>query len=63
MVIVGPSFDSVFHASHPPIAIATIGMIQMTGSRLECRVDACTGIEGLSFSLMAIRRSEISPRR
>ena len=53
MVIVGPCFDSVFHASQPPMAIATSGMIQITGNRRERRVVACTGAGGLGRSLIA----------
>ena len=59
-VIVGPSFDSVFHASQPPIAIATSGMSQITGNRRERRVAACTGAGGLGRSLIAASVSAVS---
>src|SRR5215469_18936635 len=40
-LIVGPSLDSVSHASQAPIATATSGMIQMIDSRRERRAVAC----------------------
>src|SRR5579871_4113859 len=51
-VIVGPCFDSVSQASQAPIAIARIGIIQMTGTRRDRLVRARTGACGTLDSLI-----------